>query len=103
MLDRIDNIQVYENTFNDRLNLFVVAQEFVKSLPHLVKVGSTDVRHIPTGIDDPDAWGVSYDRAGVAALQLGKEVYESLRQQIADLTARVAALETQIGSTKARQ
>ena len=103
MLNRIGAIQVYENTFDGRLSLFVIAQEFVKSLPHLVKTGSSDVRHIPTGMDDPNAWGVSYDRAGVAALQLGKEVYESLQQKIAVLTARVDALEAQAGTTKVKQ
>jgi hypothetical protein len=93
MLDRIDQIQVYENTYDGRLTLFVIAQEMHKCLPHLVKVGSSDERHVPKGIDDPDAWGVTYDRAGVAALQLGKEVYETLLEKIADLTMRVEQLE----------
>lgn len=93
MLERVDQIKVYENEYNGKLTLFVIAQEFVKCLPHIVKVGSTDGKHIPRGLDDPDAWGVGYDRAGVAALQLGKEIYDAMRQQIAALTARIEALE----------
>jgi hypothetical protein len=102
MLDRIEDIQVYENTYDGRLTLFVIAQEMHKCLPHLVKVGSSDDRHVPKGIDDPDAWGVTYDRAGVAALQLGKEVYETLMQKIADLTVRIEQLEEMKNASEKR-
>jgi hypothetical protein len=92
MLDRIDKLQVYENNYEGSLRIFVIVQEFVKVLPHLVKVGSAS-KEMPKDIASPEAWGVAYDRAGVAALQLGKEIYDTLLQKIAALEARVAALE----------
>jgi len=92
VLDKIDKVQLYENEVGDHLELFVKAQEFNEVFPHLVIPGS--------GPDDMEitqqdvakggiVWGVSYDRAGVAALQGLKEAMVI----IAELRAKVAALE----------
>jgi hypothetical protein len=94
VLDRIDKVYLYENEVNDRLELFVKAQEFNEAFPHLVIPGSGPDDRV---IDEKDiagggvVWGVSYDRAGVAALQGLKELKEMvavLRAEIADLKAK---------------
>ena len=94
MLERIDKIQVYENTYeNGKPNLFVIAQEFVECLPHLVKVGSTDPSYVPEGLSDPDIWGVAYDRAGVAALQPARKFYVSGQTVLYDQENRIREIE----------
>jgi hypothetical protein len=94
VLDKIDKVQLYENEVGDHLELFVKAQEFNEVFPHLVIPGS--------GADDMEitqqdvakggiVWGVSYDRAGVAALQGLKEamvIINELRAEIAALKAK---------------
>jgi hypothetical protein len=89
VLDKLDSIALYENEVNGRTELFVKAQEFHKAFPQLVKVGSDDPDYEPKGMADPESWGVSYERAGVAALQGLKE-----------LRAIVAVLEDQIKGKK---
>jgi hypothetical protein len=94
VLDKIDKVQLYENEVNGHLELFVKAQEFNEVFPHLVVPGSGPDDMV---IDEKDiagggvVWGVSYDRAGVAALQGLKELKEmvvALRAEIAELKAK---------------
>ncbi|HEY5797655.1 MAG TPA: hypothetical protein VIU82_21845 [Bosea sp. (in: a-proteobacteria)] len=92
VLDRLGDIALYENEVDGRLELFVKAQEIHKAFPHLVNVGSGPDDYEPTGMSDPKAWGVSYERAGVVALAGLKEMREiiiGLQQELADLKARV--------------
>jgi hypothetical protein len=92
VLDKIDAVQLYENIVNDRPDLFIKAQEFQKAFPHLVSEGTgSDAKsatYTPTGMGDPACWGMSYERAGVVALQGLKE----LKQLVAELRAEIASL-----------
>ena len=84
VLDRLHGVQLYEGRVEGRRELFVKAQEFNKVFPQLVIQGSGPEDYVPTGMSDRAAWGVTYDRAGVVALQGLKE-----------LLARVEVLEKQ--------
>jgi len=92
VLDKIDHVYLYENIVNERPDLFVKAQEFLKAFPHLVYPGRGDNATVdsyePTGGNDPACWGMSYERAGVVALQGLKE----LKQLVAELRAEIASL-----------
>ena len=92
VLDKIDGVQLYENIVNERPDLFVKAQEFAKVFPHLVYPGRGDNAIVdsyePTGGNDPACWGMSYERAGVVALQGLKE----LKQLVTELRAEIAEL-----------
>jgi len=92
VLDKVDEIYLYENIVNERPDLFVKAQELAKAFPHLVYPGkgpeATNADYVPTGGNDPNVWGVSYERAGVVALQGLKE----LKQLVTELRAEIASL-----------
>jgi hypothetical protein len=92
VLDRIDGMYLYENIVNGRPELFVKAQEFNTVFPHMVYEGTgPEARnndYVPSGMSDENVWGVSYERAGVAALQGLKE----LKQLVTELRAEIAAL-----------
>jgi hypothetical protein len=89
VLDKVKGIQLYENEVNGRLELFGKAQEVYAVFPHVVDVGDDDPTFVPTGMADGRAWGLSYERLGITALQGVKE----LLAKIEALEARVAALE----------
>lgn len=90
VLDKLDKVQLYENEVHGHLEMFVKAQELNEAFPHLVISGSDTADLDPKEMSNPGVlWGVTYDRAGVAALQGLKEV----KELIAELRARVAALE----------
>ena len=93
VLDKLDAVQLYEAQVNGRADLFVKAQEFSEAFPHLVKVGSGPDDYVPESMAEPAAWGMSYDRAGVVALQGLKEAMAVIEQ----LQARIAALEAAAG------
>jgi hypothetical protein len=86
VLDKIEAIQLYENEVEDRLELFGKAQEISKSFPHVVKRGDDDETYVPTGMSDERAWGLSYERLSIVALQGVKEL-------LVRITALEAALE----------
>ena len=86
VLDRLHGVQLYEGRVEGRRELFVKAQELNKVFPQLVIQGSGPDDYEPAGMSDRAAWGVTYDRAGVVALQGLKE-----------LLARVEALEKRDG------
>jgi hypothetical protein len=88
VLDKLDAVQLYENEVDGQLQLFVKAQELNAAFPHLVHVGSGSEDYVPTGMGDPNMWGVTYDRAGVVALQGLKE----LRAEIMRLQEMVRKL-----------
>jgi hypothetical protein len=88
VLDRLEHVQLYENKVEGRLELFGKAQELVEAFPHVVKRGDDDSGYIPTGPSDERAWGVSYDRLGIVALQAVKELLvkvEKLEERIKTL------------------
>jgi hypothetical protein len=93
-LDRLAHVQLYENEVDGRLELFAKAQEIYRDFPHLVKQGSGDESYVPTGMSDEKAWGLSYERIGIVALQGVKE----LLARITALEAKLNALEN-IGRT----
>jgi len=92
VLDKLDAIQLYENIVNDRPDMFAKAQELNVGFPHMVYPGAgpeaQNKDYVPTGMSDTSAWGVSYDRAGIAALQGLKE----LRDMVTELRAEIASL-----------
>jgi hypothetical protein len=93
VLDKIDKVRLYENEVNGNLELFVKAQEFNEAFPHLVIPGKgpDDMELKEDSFDAGEVWGVSYDRAGVAALQGLKEamvIIAELRAKVAELEAR---------------
>jgi hypothetical protein len=73
-LERLEHVQLYENEVDGRLELFAKAQEINKSFPHVVKRGDDDESYVPTGMSDERAWGLSYERLGIVALQGVKEL-----------------------------
>jgi len=94
VLDKLDAIQLYENVVNDRPDMFAKAQELNVGFPHMVYPGTgpeaQNKDYVPTGMSDTSVWGVSYDRAGIAALQGLKELRDlvnALRAEIAELKA----------------
>jgi hypothetical protein len=89
VLDKIDAIQLYENEVDGRLELFGKAQEIHTVFPHIVKTGDDDATYTPTGLGDERAWGLSYERIGIVALQAVKE----LLAKVEGLEAKIAALE----------
>jgi hypothetical protein len=89
VLDRLEHVQLYENEVDGRLELFAKAQEVHQDFPHVVKQGSGDDDYVPTGMSDAKAWGLSYDRLGIIALQAAKELLAELKE----LRARVRNLE----------
>lgn len=92
VLDKLDNVSLYENEVDGRLELFTKAQELHKAFPHLVNEGSGPDDYVPTGMDDPNVWGVSYDRSGMVALQGVKELYEIIKK----LEEKVEALQLKL-------
>jgi hypothetical protein len=82
-LDRLAHVQLYENEVDGRLELFAKAQEMDRAFPHVVKRGDDDASYVPADPADQRAWGLSYDRIGIVALQGVKE-----------LLARIEKLET---------
>ena len=95
VLDKLDKVQLYENENvqnNNKLELFVKAQEFGQAFPHLVTPGSNNDPNFDTrDAVDPtlELWGVNYDRSGAAALQGLKE----LLAEVQALRTRVEMLE----------
>jgi hypothetical protein len=94
LLANIDKLRVYENMVEGRPEMFVKAQEFIQFAPHFVKVGGI-AKELDEKGDDVvnEAWGVSYERATAGALQLAKEIWETLSARIEELEARLAAVE----------
>jgi hypothetical protein len=85
VLDKIAAITLYENQVEDRLELFGKAQEIYPAFPHVVKRGDDDPDHVPTGPLDEKAWGLSYDRLGIVALQGVKELLAKIERLEAEL------------------
>jgi len=73
-LPSLNAFYLYENK-NDGgiLEIFAKAQEFNDLFPHVIKRGSGDPDYIPSGVSDPQAWGMSYDRLGAIALAYLKQ------------------------------
>lgn len=90
-LNKLASVQLYENEVNGKLELFGKAQEINRVFPHIVKQGSGDDDYVPTGASDDKAWGVSYERMGIIALQAVKE-----------LLAKVEVLENKIAALEAK-
>lgn len=86
VLDRLDGMELYENEVNGRPDIFVKAQEFNRVFPQLVNVGDDDPNYEPTGLSDPRAWSVMYERSGVAALYGLKEMRDMVKGMQAELT-----------------
>ena len=93
VLDKLDAVQLYESDVDGTQELFVKAQEFHAAFPHVIKVGSGPDDYVPESMAEPEAWGMSYDRVGVIALQGLKEAMAVIEQ----LQARIAALEAAAG------
>lgn len=103
VLDKLGPMKLYENEVEGRRELFVKAQEFYEAFPHLVKVGSGPDDYEPAGLKDPAAWGVSYERAGVVALQGVKELHALVlaqAQQLKTMQAKVDRLERALKEKK---
>ena len=88
-LEGLPHVFLYEAKVNGKYELFAKAQEIAKGYPHIVKRGSGPDDYVPTGMSDEKAWGVSYDRMGIIALQACKELLE----QIVQLKTRIEQLE----------
>ena len=94
-LDKLANIQLYENEVGEekRLELFAKAQELYLAFPHVVVKGDDNAElklTSDTALGDERIWGVSYDRLGMVALQAVKELLDKVEK----LEARIVQLET---------
>jgi hypothetical protein len=72
-LPSLASFNLYENDVNGQPEVFVKAQEMNRLFPHVVYAGEGDDDYIPSGIKDPKAWRMTYDRLGAIALAYAKQ------------------------------
>ncbi|MBY0316125.1 MAG: tail fiber domain-containing protein, partial [Bdellovibrionales bacterium] len=96
VLDKIDNYRAvsYDWKANKTSDVGVIAQEIVRSFPEVVDVGDDDLNKA-VKVGEQGVWGVKYDKLAALAMQGVKEIYESLKQVIKDVSNLKAFVATE--------
>lgn len=72
-LPALDSFKLFEGVVSGRREVFAKAQNVYEMWPHVITPGDDDEDYVPTGLSDPRAWKMTYDRMGAIALAYLKQ------------------------------